>query len=389
MERRQRAQDKAVNAPARNPSTQKPGSEPGLRFEPEVGPPRVLIVGRRRGECEGVAARLAPWRCEIADTADAARIALVREWFDAAMIDADLPAGAGLKLARDVVGADAGVAVVVLAENPSVDLAMEAMRLGAADIVSPRLAGAECQGRVRRAIDRSSKARDREARIERLRKVCKRLNDARHEVTRQVGALCNDLVEAYQELTDRVANVSFASEFNSLIRQELDIESLLRTALEFVLAKVGPTNAAVFLPSTSSDFSLGAYVNYDCPKDTADVLLDHLAGVVPARMEGRDGIVACPGARELETLLGKDAHWLADSGAVAFNCRHAGETLAVVILFRDCATPFPPALLPTLRIIADLFGQQLARVIRVHHRHLPKEQWGGFAEPDDDADLAA
>ena len=43
------------------------------------------------------------------------------------------------------------------------------------------------------------------------------------------------------------------TEFGGLIRQELDIESLLRTTLEFVLGRCGPTNAAVFLPTTSGD----------------------------------------------------------------------------------------------------------------------------------------
>ena len=46
----------------------------------------------------------------------------------------------------------------------------------------------------------------------------------------------------------------------------------------------------------------------------------------------------------------------------------------------------------TLRIVADLFGKQLGRVIHIHHRHLPKDQWGGFGgvdEGDDDIDLAA
>ena len=71
--------------------------------------------------------------------------------------------------------------------------------------------------------------------------------------------------------------VTLASEFNSLIRQELDLESLLRVSVEFILGKSGPTNAAVFLPAASGDYSLGAYVNYDCPKDSAEVLMDQLA----------------------------------------------------------------------------------------------------------------
>ena len=44
-----------------------------------------------------------------------------------------------------------------------------------------------------------------------------------------------------------------ALEFTGLIKQELDIENLLRTTLEYVLGRSGPTNAAVFLPTTSGD----------------------------------------------------------------------------------------------------------------------------------------
>ena len=39
-----------------------------------------------------------------------------------------------------------------------------------------------------------------------------------------------------------------------------------------------------------------------------------------------------------------------------------------------------------LSIIAEHFGSQLARVIHVHHRHLPKDQWGGFETDMDDED---
>ncbi len=387
MDRRQFAQERAPSGNPQGDLTRSDRVSPtaaGAGASDRVAAPRVLVVGRRG---RTVSDRLTPWACEAVPSADDARRTLTREIFDAALIDADVPAGLGL--VRDLAGADAGVAVILIAENPSVDFAMEAMRSGAADILSPALGAEECQGRVRRAIERAGRVRDRDLRIDRLQKICRKLNDARHQVTRQIGTLCNDLVEAYQELTDQVSSVTIASEFNGIIRQELDVESLLRTALEFVLAKVGPTNAAVFLPATSSDYSLGAYVNYDCPKDTADVLLDHLANVVPARMEGREGIVASTTARDLENLLGADAHWLAECEALTFNCRHDGETLAVVILFRDRTTPFGSTAPTILRVVADLFGRQLARVIRVHHRHLPREQWGGFAEPDDDADLAA
>lgn len=188
--------------------------------------------------------------------------------------------------------------------------------------------------------------------------------------------------------------VTTASEFTVLIRQELDIESLLRTTLEYVLGRSGPTNAAVFLPTTSGDFSLGAYVNYDCPKETVDILLDHMANVVAPKFEHAEAPVHLNSRKAMDSTLGDDAQWLGDSHVVAYACRSGGETLAVVMLFRDSRSPYAKGLIDQLVTVGDLFASQLARVIRIHHRHLPKEKWGRIGDPepeqhDDYGDLAA
>jgi hypothetical protein len=266
------------------------------------------------------------------------------------------------------------------------------MRAGVVDIISPRAAKDEISMRVRTALSRARMARDREDRLERLTRVCRQLNEARSEITKQVSGLCGDFASAYQDLSDQVTLLSTASEFNSLIRQELDVESLLRTALEFILAKTGPTNAAVFLPATSCDFSLGAYVNYDCPRDTADTMLESLGATVAPKLEHERGLKVYGTAAEITGAFGENAYWLSESHVVAFSCRRDGECLAVVVLFRDRRNGFPDAVLPALGMIAELFGKQLARVIHVHHRHLPKDQWGGFGalgDGEDDIDLAA
>ena len=188
-----------------------------------------------------------------------------------------------------------------------------------------------------------------------------------------------------------MSQLSIAAEFKGLIRQELDIETLLRTTLEFVLARSGPTNAAVFLPTTSGDYSLGAYVNYDCPKDTCDVLLDHLANTVAHRFETQIGVCHMQTRAEVHKRIGDEAQWLGDSSVVAFACRHDGETLAIFLLFRDRRTTFTSSLLQQMQTVSDLFAAQLARVIHIHHRHLPKDKWGMLGDPpaDDYGDLAA
>lgn len=366
--------------------------------------PRILIVSPSRLERARLATRLGDGSvtCIQADSVSAALDATRSERCEVVIIGDGLPAGAAPELARELARRDPGAVSVLVADSPTLDQAVEAMRAGIVDIVPTRAGKDELCARVRSALAKGRQAREREDRVERLTKACRQLNQARSEVTRQVSSLCGDLAGAYSDLTDQVTLLSTATEFNSLIRQELDVESLLRTALEFVLAKTGPTNAAVFLPATSSDFSLGAYVNYDCPKDTADALLEALAGVVAPRLEHETGLRVLTSADEITAAFGESAYWLGESHLLGLSCRRDGECLAVVILFRDKRNPFPPAVLPALRMIGELFGKQLSRVIHVHHRHLPKDQWGGFGSlgdtdeendergrNDDDIDLAA
>ncbi len=359
-------------------------------------PARVLVIGdapSRRALIERISGLVI--RSASATDATDALTQLGNQTFDLVLIVAREGWRAD---AERVLASDCDAAVVAIApsvEETSLSLAIDALQAGAADLISIDAPADEFATRMRSALQRARKAQHGRERIERLRKLCKHLNHARQEVSKQVGSLCSDMATAYQELTDRMTHVATASEFNGLIRQELDLESLLRVALEYMLAKTGPTNAAVFLPATSGEYTLGAYVNYDSPRETAEVLLDHLAGVIAPRFESCTSLVHLSKKAELQQALGDKASWIGDSGLVVMPCHHDGECLAVVALFRDRTSPFPETLLPLLQCVAEQFGRQLARVIHVHHRHLPKHKWGSPGDTGDadtggdDIDLAA
>ncbi|TVQ63686.1 MAG: response regulator [Phycisphaerales bacterium] len=329
--------------------------------------------------------------CSRVHCAADALAAVTLEPFDLAVVDVRLPDADGLELAREIINQPGQApCVILIADAPTLDDATDALRMGAADIVARPIDAHDLTARALRAIAAARAAREQTAEIVRLRRNCRRLNDARQQVTRQIDSLCNDLADAYQELAEQMSQVTLASEFTSMLRNELDVEALLRTSLEFILARSGPTNGAIFLPSNHCDFSLGAYVNYNFPKDTVDVLLDHLADVLAPRFQDENEVLRFTDDEAIAKRLGDDAHWLADSGLIVFSCRHEGECLAVVALFRDNAEPFADDLDAQLRIIGDVFAKQLARVIRIHHRHKPENAWPGFEEDDSaDGGLAA
>lgn len=307
---------------------------------------------------------------------------------DMVIVERALPKADGIDLLGRLSANHPALVGVVVGQIENTDDAVRAMRAGACDVISIQSKSGQTARRLLDAVKRAQRVRLRDARVDRLKKLCHKLNSARQEVSGHVGDLCNDLVEAYRDLSEQFGDVKLATELSSVFRQELDIESLLRTMLEFTLNKIGSTNAAVFLPTSSGDYSLGAYVNYDIPKDTAEVMLDHLADGLAPRFEGCTSVVSLSGRADMEEALGRDAHWLEDTSALMVACEHDNECLAVIGLFRSESSPFMEEDIRTLSIIAKLFGDQLGRVISVHHRHLPKDQWGAIdtAAYDEDED---
>ncbi|HKK51495.1 MAG TPA: response regulator, partial [Myxococcota bacterium] len=271
---------------------------------------------------------------------------------DLVIIERALPASDGIDLLGTLSTSHPALVGVIVGQVENTDDAVRAMRAGACDLISLQSRSAESARRLIETVKRAQRVRWRDARLDRLKKLCNKLNHARQEVSGQVGELCTDLVEAYKDLSEQFGDVKLATELGSILRQELDIESLLRTMLEFTLRKVGSTNAAVFLPTSSGDYSLGAYVNYNIPKDTAEVMLDQLADTIGPRFEESTEVVSLCGRVDMEEALGSESHWLEDAAAMVVACEHEDESLAVLAMFRDRSKPFLEEDVRTLSIIS-------------------------------------
>ncbi len=345
-----------------------------------------------------------------ASIAEARQAMQRRERIDLAVVQPTLADGSGMDLARDLKARDAATAAVVLADKPDFALAQQAMQLGVSDVIvrheeDDDVAAwlSQATDRVRAALDRQWAERERSTRIRRLKKLCRRLNDARLEVSEQVDILCNDLVTAYQELAVQMQNITHTAGYQEAVGDELDLEVVLRKTLEYLIQQAGPSNAAVFLPSSADEYALGGYVNYDCTKESADMLLEHLADVLAPRVgESDEPVLHATDNQTLTELLGDDWNYLADCHLIAVPAMHDGEALAVITLFRDDSQPFTEPAIEALGAIADQMGELLGRIIRVHHRampdfdppesddtYLPPSEWDGYdnqADPFDDED---
>jgi DNA-binding response OmpR family regulator len=347
------------------------------------GPAQVLIVGGEPDSRTALAKLLRRRRhqCTHVTRLDEAQSAVASTHYDLILLDPALPDGDGLELASLVQRLSPATKTMVFSDAGSFKAALAAMRCGVIDFINTPLDLDELVDRIDAALSRSREEYARERRISKMQNICKELNVAREEIAEQVDMLCSDLVAAYDELTEQLNQVALATEFRTLIRQELDVEETLRTSLEYLLAKTGPTNAAVFLPDGDGLYSLGAYVNYDCPRASIDTLLEHLCQSICPQMAKEADIVAFDDAAEFGEWIGLDDSFLADSQIVAYTCTHEGETMAVVVLFRNAKDPFDPSLATTLDTIRGIFAEQLARLIRIHHRAKP--EWPDEASDDE------
>lgn len=346
-------------------------------------PARILIAARRELCSDEIVAKLMQQhQCRRVDTVCEAREAIEHVPFDLLLLDPGLCDGDGLALADDLQQTTPATKTIVISDEHSAHSAVQAMRCGAVDFIHAPLELRSMMTRIDAALAKSRADRKREDRLVRLKKVCKQLNSARHEISEQIDLLCHDLVAAYQDMSNQVQDAAMASEFRTLLKQELDVEDMLRTALEYALTKTGPTNAAVFLPDGSSRFALGAYVNYDCPRDTIDQVLDRLGNAVCPQLAQQDDVLAFKDGKAFAQWVDIESGMMAESEVVAFSCDYEDECLAVIVLFRSHKSPFDDGLLSIIETLRPIFAEQLAQIIKVHQRAQP--QWPDEAEDDSD-----
>jgi len=350
---------------------------------PKRGPARMLIIADTDMCGDELVAMLQSQRhrCTRVSSLDEAVRAAGKHTYEVVLLDpalTDAPMKQAIERLQTVAQSSR---IVILSQRTSINAALDAIRNGASDVLTMPIDQGEFIDRIDAALRKSRAEQQREERITKLQSICEQLNIARHEISDQLDQLCQDLVAAYREMSEQINEVAMSSEFRTLLRQELDIEDLLRTALEYLLTRTGPTNAAVFLPDSEGEYSLGAYVNFDCPRDTVGTVLDRLGEAICPQLAQETEIMSFNDASEFADWIGVEAGMLSESQVLAFSCRHEGQGLAVVVLFRTATRPFTDELAGIIDVLRPIFAEQLANVIRVHRRAEPS--WPKDAVDDD------
>lgn len=308
-----------------------------------------------------------------------ARAVLSKETIDVAILDVSLPDGQGTAFIGELRELAPQAAAIVISGGASVEQSITCFRNGAIDYLPKPFTAGDLAERVSRAIAYQRGVIRTERRLIRLRAAVRKLNSARHTVQKKVDLLCNDLVSAYGELARQVEDVRVREHFRKTISTAVDLEQLLCHTMDWLLASCGYTNIAVFLAGDDGTFELGAYMKYTLP------------GSKPLTAALRDGIVNQVSEEEFihwtdgeaqSSLSDAELDHLAGQTIMAVNSTYLGESLAVVVMFRDGKTPFTAEDEAKLRTAAPIFAHALTNLARRDEGHEPYEP----LDDDHDAD---
>ena len=346
-------------------------------------PQSVLIIDDDPNVREAISLIIDQPNRHVFHAADAteAALTLASETIDLCLVDITLPDGNGIALVEELSQSHPLTKSILITGQATVDHAVEALRAGAVDFIAKPLNNDDLEMRVNDALKVQHKAYKQDQRLDRLRTLCKQLNKARHEITQQVDILCNDLVIAYQELASQMQSMEVTSDLRADLQGELDLEQVIRRTLEFIVNKVGPTNAVLFLPNPGGGYTVGGYVNYSHEKDSHKVYTDQIATHIAPLIAETEGVVHFQ-ADELHDWLDVDNQWLENSSLIAAPCKdEEGEVLASLMLDRDNTEPFDLENVELIEAMAPLLAKHLVKVISVHHR------CSDFFEDEEDGDI--
>jgi response regulator of citrate/malate metabolism len=305
----------------------------------------------------------------VATSVDQARTEMKNRAADVLMVNMQINDNGGVELIRSLRQKYPRTEVIAVSRVKRSEVCLDAWRAGASDMLLAPIQAGDVQRTLNGVAERRNHIEKLTKRNVRLRQVCKQLNKARHEIGQQVDLLCNDLVRAYQEMAQQLNVTQITAEFAQALDEEIEVEGILRKTMEWVLRKVGPINAAVYLPDTERQFALGAYLNLDTEADA--LLISDIGETIVKRADTPGNVVAIDDDLAIEQLFGAEGERLKNRSWLSVGCFARRECLAVIVIFRNQGQSIDASTRTMIEAIAPVLGERIDQALGLYHRMHP------------------
>ena len=349
----------------------------------EAGPTNILILGTLSQAVEAIRASLEVFGHTVAHANSIASYENIEcsESFQVVFVSIDTK-GSIDPLFESISLLSPNTVVVGYSEASAHSSAIQFIRSGGSDLFSiPK--DLDClEGRIQSLLEKQHGELSLQEYTNRALRLCDKMNEERRRVEEENDSLNSALANAHCETQKKIQQVAIGAEFQALVSQELEVESMLRTALGYMLTRVGAMNAVVYLREGDVDWGIGAYINYDRQPEQFQSLVNTVGSTVCHTLATEEDIKHFTNGEAFANTMELDPFDFAGNEVVSYGCFSGDRCMAVVVLFRDDSRSFNPEAMDTIETLRTMFGEQLGTILKIHRR--AETQWPSESIDDDD-----
>ena len=331
---------------------------------------QILLIGEANESTIAIRASIEVVGYNIvhAGTMKAAEIALERDVFNLIVVDCDVNESVVASISEFTSLLSPKTPTICFTKSRSQTLVMTMMRSGAADVFClPRDLGVVNE-RIQKVLSQNHKDALEAKQKEDTQRLYEESQRAHGVAVEELESLSHTLANGHCDQEQQMRLVAMAAEFRTLVSQELEVETMLRTSLEYLLHRLGPTNAAVYVREGEVEWGIGAYINYDRQGENYTQFLEKLGEQSCSLVSQEKTVRVFTDGTMFTNWIDTDELDFNGNEVITIGCFDGDRCMAVVVFFRSDLKRFGDESVKIIETLSPLFGSQLGCILKIHRR---------------------
>ena len=331
---------------------------------------KILLIGEASEQTTAIRASIevAGYNVVHAGTMKAAEIALEQGAYGLIVVDCDTNNSVVESISEFTSLLSPKTPTIGFTTSRSQTLVMNMMRNGASDVFClPRDLGV-VKERIELAMSKNTNMQEATKKYDEIQRLYNEVHQAHGAAVEEIESLSHTLANGQCVQDQKMRLVAMAAEFRTLVSQELEVESMLRTSLEYLLHRLGPTNAAVYIREGEVGWGVGAYINYDRQGENYSEFLQTLGEQACTTVSQEKTLHVFTDGNSFTNWIDTDELDFEGNEVLSIACFDGEKCMAVIVFFRSDSKRFNDESLKIVETISPLFGSQLGSILKIHRR---------------------
>ncbi len=331
---------------------------------------QILLIGEANEQTTAIRAsiEIAGYNVVHAGTIKVAEITLEQTNFGLIVIDCDIN--------NTVVESISEITPLLSPKTPTIGfttsrsqtLVMKMMRNGASDVFCLPRDLSVVKERIELVMSKNNTVQIETKKNDEIRRLYEEVHRAHGAAVEELESLGHTLANGHCDQEQQMRLVAVAAEFRTLVGQELEVESMLRTSLEYLLHRLGPTNAAVYIREGEVGWGIGAYINYDRQGENYSEFLQTLGEQACSVVSQEKTLHVFTDGTSFTNWIDTDELDFEGNEVISVGCFDGEKCMAIIVFFRGDSNRFDDESLKIVETLSPLFGAQLGSILKIHRR---------------------